>query len=152
MRSRTLTALDVVSLAEEVGAVLERRGIRERGTRLLYSFGHAAEMLDMGVSAIPGLVAAGELDEHRDPLAGKTAARRVTGKSLAAYVRRHDQSLVKNHRSALSMAIGTTLNPGGSLVGAPRLCPHGVSTVPGVNPRSVCNDCSPATACSGVVS
>lgn len=73
--------------------------MRERGTRLLYSFAHAAELLDCGVSNVKDLVAAGKLVEHRDPDAGKTAARRVTGKSLLSYVREHDQSRVKNHRS-----------------------------------------------------
>jgi hypothetical protein len=99
MRSRTLTELDVISIAEEVGAVLERRGMRERGTRLLYSYAHAAELLDCGVSGVKDLVASGELVEHRGPGAGKTAARRVTGKSLLAYVREHDQSRVRNHVS-----------------------------------------------------
>src|SRR6185369_6265390 len=99
MATRTLSPLDVVQIAEKVGQIIERREIREPGMRLLYTFEHAGEILDCSKDHVRRLVDQGALSLHKDPDAGTNSAARVTGKSLREYVRRFDQSRLKNHRA-----------------------------------------------------
>jgi hypothetical protein len=96
---RTLSSLDVVQIAEKVGEVIERRDLRLPGGRLLYTFEHAAELLDCSASHVRELTVEGALALHKDPDAGRNSAARITGKSLREYVRRFDQSRIKNHRA-----------------------------------------------------
>jgi hypothetical protein len=140
-----------VRLEAAITTLLDRREMREPRTRLLYTFKHAAEMLDCSVAHVRELVAAGELVRHRDPIAGETAAAHVTAKSLREYVRKFDQSRVKNHPGlAIEFPGASKAREAEGRSSAPDHCPHGTITHHALSPRDVCNTCNPAisvTAC-----
>lgn len=101
-------------IANAIEILMERREAAQPRMRLLYSFEHAADLLDCSVSHVRDLERRGLLSLHKDPDGGRNAAARITGKSLRAYLRRFDEGERTNHRG-VRVDGGEIVGPGAAM-------------------------------------